>query len=839
MILSSRWWYRALAITASQVAFGQVFPESAPHFTLNDNTYNRGDSSSHPCSVCESLTYEFGPLAPGGWTADAQFNGLIVQKVTQSNNVDADGVTVARQLVCRMHRYASELQQGKIHVVLEGLAHCPPGGSPNSGRIACLFDAADEIPWNTNNFPPDPSDSAAARAPNPWMTHAADRLESWVTDFAEEYVRIATTGILDPNVECSGEGSAPCNCLPNLCTAQIGGATVNLFAFPIDRLFIDSEFGMEQHNDTVLKVMKAETGDSNNRWSEEPVPGYDGQTLAQLWAAAEYEWDVTTACYAWNEDFAEMLVSDTEHECYDTFNAWQHARRRRPMLWYNSIATRAKRAIIEAHVYAPARDILSDLGTTPLTGNYRDIAVDGEADTFGWQLVRSSSADPNSNSTSAPPLVPSNQLPRFQWQSTNEASRLISYGDLGTWYNWTFDEEGASIDQPPMYHVNTTSPYYNHNLYMLNLYHPDHPQETAFESQLRVNRHQLEAAINSFGGGRQSLSEPYVPMPETTLDGVEFTRDMVREILAMLRAKQVEQVFFFRSYAGDGDLPSADAWASAREVYRQAYAYKINDWGWDYAVDYDHSVHYLGDVTNTLRAPENNSYGLDTVLIGESDYDTWSMTEASCKFIPWESAPGQGLEVIFECSIEIPDGDPIADPAAFPVYGELYLWDFTDTSHQGGWWRAVEFGDDGYEPTHYLFGTTDLSTRRPAIIPDGSPFIGSAGEVRLKFRHSVAGAYLPIGYFRSKYDLVQVLRRDTQIEEEEDPESLFAGGGMNAMSASVSGPDVNHDGVVDSSDLVMFTESLVGGAGLADYDGDGEVTAEDTNRYLTDYSQGG
>lgn len=88
-------------------------------------------------------------------------------------------------------------------------------------------------------------------------------------------------------------------------------------------------------------------------------------------------------------------------------------------------------------------------------------------------------------------------------------------------------------------------------------------------------------------------------------------------------------------------------------------------------------------------------------------------------------------------------------------------------------------------------------------------------------------------------DLVQVLRRDTQIEEEEDPESLFAGGGMNAMSASVSGPDVNHDGVVDSSDLVMFTESLVGGAGLADYDGDGEVTAEDTNRYLTDYSQGG
>jgi hypothetical protein len=314
---------------------------------------------------------------------------------------------------------------------------------------------------------------------------------------------------------------------------------------------------------------------------------------------------------------------------------------------------------------------------------------------------------------------------------------------------------------------------------------------------------------------------------------------MSPDLLAMMRAKNVQQVFPFRGANSPTATPDAAAWTQAKEVYEQVYAFKIMSTVWFAGSDATYSVHPFGDLTNTLRAPANHPLGLDTVAVAtsvNSDQVGAAMTEFVVKFEPWElNAVGNGIQINFECSIDIPGLTSVPARDMESVYGEVYIWNPSDPSTIGGKWQPIVMGDNPNSPTRYGFGTDDLSTRRTIRIADSSDVLSNQSEIQLLFRHTVTGTEtgsLPYGHFFSKYNLVQVLRIDGTSGG-----SLVAGDGpFNELPATVAGPDVNFSGEVNATDLLNFSESLSNGQAAADYDGNGAVTTDDVAGFLTDFT---
>ena len=575
----------------------------------------------------------------------------------------------------------------------------------------------------------------------------------------------------------------------------------------------------------------------DDRWGDNPnvpgtvVPGSGGKTMSELWDEAESLWDVPqneSNGYGWGKPI-------TARGSLAGGGASISIANRRLFQWYNPIAIRARQAVLEKAVYGPSKLILAELGVTPLCGNYLDSYADGAADSSAWMNVRELSPD---DDTQTPPKIESNTVARFTWLSGDQNSRLLNYGGLGLWYTWpSIAPATNTINMPPLYAVDTTA-FFHHLQGMYILYLPDHPAETPFVAQRRVNRQRTETSINSFGGGRQDITEPYWPFPEETIDGVYFSRDKVRDLLAEnVRAKEIKVLHPWRGPPNETE-PNGAKWSAAKEIYQQVYAFKIDQWKWLGGHNEDYTVHPLGDITNTLRGPANSPYGSETVLVIDSDADDGDnhYTEAEADFVPWETAaPGNGLKIYFENSIEISGLSAIENPAQFPAYGYVYVWDYNDSSVEGGWWRAVEFNDDATDPKRYLFGTHDLSTRRAIVIEDAGNYVSSSGNVKLLFRHAVRTAELPNETFRSKHDLVQVVRIDGTA-----PGFAQGGGeGGNSMSQSVTGADVDRNGMIDAADVSRFGAALQNGSGLADYNGDDSITPEDLTAFLSDFSHGG
>lgn len=83
---------------------------------------------------------------------------------------------------------------------------------------------------------------------------------------------------------------------------------------------------------------------------------------------------------------------------------------------------------------------------------------------------------------------------------------------------------------------------------------------------------------------------------------------------------------------------------------------------------------------------------------------------------------------------------------------------------------------------------------------------------------------LPSTQFVSKYDLVQLIPSRAPIIA--DALTEFA-----AFSIA----DTNYDGVVDTSDLMQYTESWVDNEPVADVSGNGEVDEADWSTYVEAY----
>lgn len=821
----------SLALLCPLSAVGQVFPEVTPHISMWDNNHGRGDLSD-PCLICRSLTNNGGPVAPPtGWVGDDAIHGMIIQTV-DNGKYDFAPEKVARQVVCRMQRYSQQFQQGRVHLVLKGFAHCPEQPAAGDVQPTCLLHPDDAIPYTPSEFGAgNEALTVGIRARNPWMTHASEHMKLWIKAFAQEYRRIALTGVLDPSLPAEG-----CNQLSAIANLTIGEVTMGIYAFPIDRLLIDSETYPDVKDDRVLKAMASGAGDPAHRWNTEPVPGFGGQTLAQLWTAAAGQWDTTDPAFSWDASIADVL----DRTNFPFFRA----SKRRVYLWYNAIAYRAKQHILESQVFAPAREILADLGTTPLTGNYGEFAADGQPDEFGWQRVRGPDAnrneDPVGGTIPPPPMVSSKTLPRISLQSFNESSRMIGYDALGSWYNFKTQPRGPfTVDQPQLYSVDTSDASYNHRVRMKNLYLPANPDEAVEDVFRRVHRHRLETPINSYAGTGQSRVEPYFPAPDAQLGtGVMshlFTAAFVRDQFAAARAKQHRQINVFHGVGNSQSTPSTTLWNRTLSLMQQVHAFRIQNWEWTIGDNPGHSVHPLGDITNTLRDPAQ-LHGPETVLIATSTLDAmpdWAMTEAVAQFETWLPAPGESLQLVYEGRIHIPGMTNIANPAAFPAHVEISLWDWYDTTHAGGWWHPVVFNDDPFEPHRCLFGTPDLSARRGALFGDGSRFVSSSGHVRVRIAHFVHASVIDTTPFQSRHNLLQVFRHDTFALP---PEGLAAGTGEIGEHSAPLGPDLNTDRAVSAADLDYFFTAFAADSLAADYDGDGEVTSADVAAFAADYA---
>ncbi|MBL9000361.1 MAG: hypothetical protein JNK25_04425 [Phycisphaerae bacterium] len=406
----------------------------------------------------------------------------------------------------------------------------------------------------------------------------------------------------------------------------------------------------------------------------------------------------------------------------------------------------------------------------------------------------------------------------------------------------THASEHMKLDQPQLYSVDTSDASYNHRMRMKNLYIPDlpvNPDETTEDAFRRVHRHRVETTMNSYAGAGQSRVEPYIPAPDAPLGtGVMnhlFTAAFVRDQFAAARAKQLLQINVFHGVGNSQSTPSTTLWNRTLSLMQQVHAFRIQNWEWTIGDNPGHSVHPLGDITNTLRDPAQ-LHGPETVLIATSTLDAmpdWAMTEAVAQFETWLPAPGESLQLVYEGRIHIPGMTNIANPAAFPAHVEISLWDWYDTTHAGGWWHPVVFNDDPFEPHRCLFGTPDLSARRGALFGDGSRFVSSSGHVRVRIAHFVHASVIDTTPFQSRHNLLQVFRHDTFALP---PEGLAAGTGEIGEHSAPLGPDLNTDRAVSAADLDYFFTAFAADSLAADYDGDGEVTSADVAAFAADYA---
>lgn len=576
-----------------------------------------------------------------------------------------------------------------------------------------------------------------------------------------------------------------------------------------------------------ITVMLAWEADA--RWDTEPVPGFGGLTMQQIWSQAQID-------YGWGDGTATLasLVEETVRASHpDNSAIW---------MWWVGVCRRALDAANQIACYQAIKETWPI--DTPKTSNYDHARADMAADTFAWRTVR----NPSNNS-----VVLSDQwfrgrmdkggfgvLPSTVGTSTSRPPLMFYLGE---------DVTSADFSAPELYYFDFSYGTPNSGHIQKRFYEPPvsgvHVDETWQQASQRFQRHSLDAITNSVGVTNEEVV-PWVDIPgarQIDPSGALQTIEQTRPTLALLRSKDIREALMFGNKPDAGARGNAQMWADFKRADDQVYTPSYRDY--QVIIGTDDTAPNPGHplpLMNTLRTAS------PTVVEIASNGSTPEMTQ----LVVWfdDLAPeslGHNGRLVLECDVVFNDPE---DQELNEVIGFVEIWNETEQQ-----WEAFEpVRDFGVLARGaYGFYTPDLSTRREW---DLSEIIGwtstsfpmcdylsdtyaCEGMMGFRFSHFTAGTSTS-GYV-SRYDLVQFYHMDepaypsltasgsmtTQAQGGESNQSSGAAGFIAPSPA-----DFNFDGIQDATDATLFTTAWTNGERRADYNADGEVDALDLTQFL-------
>lgn len=611
-------------------------------------------------------------------------------------------------------------------------------------------------------------------------------------------------------------------------------------------------FGPSWNEEIVRQILACEQDD---RWDTAEVPGFPGQTMEDLWRAAqdEYDWTGPNNSY---RTLAEVL----------TPNATAANPTNIPyVLWWNKIADRVLSAVMERCVYDPIKS--SWPNAEILVSNYEDTTADMAVDTFGYRAVM----DPSTVTDSM------GQLRSFSQQNnpnhlieTDEYYRgfysLNSWGDFPNYaalsttggppllFVMSAASNFADFDAPVLYYPKSTIEGGN----TVTLFAPNHLQgrlyeprdgngdpvvETVVQAMNRTFRHNLETVLNTPGRAAHGVA-PWIAFPGLGVIDTNDTPtgiDEIRRQLALFRSKDLREVLLWGNKSGVGQRGIPSAWNAVMRADAQVYAPYIKSVE---LVRGTGAGAWSEQALNTTLRTDNPAV---LKIAGEyagspSHHHVTEIVVRVHGVKPQEL--GDVGRLVLECAVSPEDWTEVADPSAWlaSARGQISIWN----EDLGQWDPLDPVNDSG--TGEYRYHVEDQASpgmglaRREWDIGYESGGLCSyltdqqgdpCTEGVLNFKFTQLALETPSGFW-SSYDLIMFYHVDDVTSQ------LGAGEPLGLMSsssdsASVDGflpADFNFDGVQDSTDAALFTTAWSHGERRADYNADGEVDALDLTQFL-------
>jgi hypothetical protein len=412
-----------------------------------------------------------------------------------------------------------------------------------------------------------------------------------------------------------------------------------------------------------------------------------------------------------------------------------------------------------------------------------------------------------------------------------------------------------------------------------NLYDPLQEAERDVEAAIRFHRHTAESILNTPGTGLNNAERnlaPWLTMPlSDTADDVDgqfeeaFTsRENTRALMAMFRGKNIKEAMFWTEWyirATDNPPPPPadqttrtesiaallEAWTQTQRSVVEVYSTRVKKYARTWAqtgtppVVYEDATETAEEKASRLeftlrefpqtprseREVRINSRQIPMVF-GSTDprpYQTTLSVDFDWIDLAYAGTPPSyadarmKAEINIECSIEF-TGDVGRVPNA-DDFGRVQIWSGATSQYvtiKSYTFNAPVSSDDNrwrmrlqavVDPENY-----NENVSYQYVFPD--PTAGNAPRTRLRL---IQQSPVP---FQTRYDLVQFIPTD----EEYPPASE----GAMAMANS----DMNHDGVVDPTDLSIYLDEWMMDSPAADFDSDTAVTGEDADAFVEAYVNG-
>ena len=531
------------------------------------------------------------------------------------------------------------------------------------------------------------------------------------------------------------------------------------------------------------------------RWQSVPVPGYGNLTCADLYAQAVSEFG-----------FAADLLDPTFGIDLAP-GAWAgNPRNRKFMLWWdrlchNAVAGAFNECVTEA-IASVWQNRASELAgiPAPTVGNYNHFNVARTtSNQFGWYFDK--------DAAGAPLLTRSDTLGDID-NGDQGATRY--HESSGRWFIRTGINRVGFFDSPVLYPCTESHRTFN----------PYFPPQVHFESQqeanLRRSRHAVESVLLTGSEDLDSLA-PWVSSIGTwwsICSGCfphQVNADEVRETLAMLRAKDVRTLLFWRDFDPD---ELSNFFEEFRGVYRDVFNPRLVMAGLKRGSCIHDGIKLAECLWFTL---DRGDYAIATVT---PDDGTIEM------LLDYENLPHPDCLQALIVNVELTIAGTVGENG-----GRLRL--FAEVAATGDWAELTpQDGIPAYTPDGHIRRQFVLANPDPALRWDSAD---SLWKIRLKVVTKDADSTMT----QVDYDLVQVVAKTNPA---------FGGCSIWGFGGIVAGPpdenvltafnaDFTYDNVVTPSDAAGFLSHYVAGTLGADHNNDGEVTDADLAEFIVDYAE--
>jgi hypothetical protein len=579
-------------------------------------------------------------------------------------------------------------------------------------------------------------------------------------------------------------------------------------------------FGKSWNKEIIRQMIACER---DSRWATAEVPGFNGQTMLQLWHAAQDE-------YGWkNPDGSYRLLESVLLPGQDAHVAGNNPYAQ----WWLNITGKALNAAFKRCV----QDVIkaSWPNAEVLVSNYDYANADMAVDAFGYRKVTNPAAQSLSQFQQISQRIDTTAFRRgFYSLDARGAyprySAVSTTGGTPLMFQMSGGVNVLDFDAPVLYYPDGQSPANNMVSHLQGrMYEPRNTNnspvtETISQAAERTHRHNLESIINTTTRAVHGVT-PWIEFPGVhwidtsgTLNGIDQTRRQ----LALFRSKDIREVVLWANKVGAGARGTPSAWNAVKRADEQVYS------PWIKSVELVRGVNAGTWSEQALNTTLRTT--IPTVLTVEGEY-AGSPSHHHVTDIVVRVHGVKPLELgvrgrlVLECVVSPNALSEVSNPSAWLASsrGQVSIWN-ADLEQ---WEPVASVNDSGTGEYRYHVEDPDspgrgLSRREWEVghEPGGmcSYLTNQQGdpcaEGALSFKFTQLALETPSG-FRSSYDLVMFYHIDGFATLPGDPLSLS----MSQSSANATGflpADFNFDGVQDATDATLFASAWTNGERRAD-----------------------